>query len=342
MNIGAVTLLQPGWLWLLPALLFTAVLWRYFGEPEEESGLVGGTVTNRRQFIHPLLHLIPTTSGERRWPLLSRILLWLIFSCLVLALSQPVRIGEQIPQPSRERDIVFIVDTSLSMVLRDYVLNDMRVERISLLKNLLRQFVHDLQGERISVIVFGETANTLVPLTQDKQLLTDMISRISAGMVGRYNALGDAIALAVREAGEVADRRRILVLFTDAGQYTGNIEPQASAQLAAEAALPLYTIAIGAATVEAKEQNGRSGLLYQTVDTALLDTLATTTGGKSYQAGDSNALEQAVADVTRHSENLAEQPVRYVQKPLYIWPLILGLLVFSVIQVVRVMNKRRV
>ena len=329
MTPGSIILAHPGWLWLLPALLVAALIWRYLGEPDEDTGLSSGSAPKRHCFNHPMADLIPGEKAGQGGRLGLLLFLWLVLACLVVALSQPVRIGKQLPEPPRERDIVFIVDTSLSMVLRDYVLNDRRIERINLLKNLLKQFVLTLTGERISIVVFGETADTLVPLTRDQQLLTEMISRISAGMVGRYNAVGDAIALAVREAGDVRQRGQILVLFTDAGQHTGRIEPLAAAQLAAEAGLPLYTIAIGASTHEAAEQDRHAGLLYQTVDMGLLDALAEATKGASYQAGDSDALEQAVADITSHKQYTAtQQQVHYVREPLYIWPLGLGLLLF--------------
>lgn len=335
---GSIQLLHAGWLWLLPALIIAALLWRFWADVDEDTGLASGAVSSRHRVKHPLVHLIPRVSGAHHRYLASGVLLWLVLGCLVLALSQPVRIGKQVSEPVRERDIVFIVDTSLSMILRDYVLNGQRIERISLLKNLLKQFVGNLRGERISVIVFGETAHTLVPLTQDRQLLTGMISRLSAGMVGRYNAMGDAIALAVREAGKKQQRGRILVLFTDAGQHTGRIEPQAAAQLAAEAGLPLYTVAIGASAMEAQEQRKFSGLLYQTVDMELLNVLAQATGGNSYQAGDGNALERVVADITRHEDNIADQKIRYMQKSLYMWPLLAGLIMFGGFQLLRLLR----
>ena len=341
MTPGSIILLHPGWLWLIPILMFFALIWRYFSLLDEDVGIASGAASNRHRFTHPLVFLIPRVATRRSWRFISQISLWLVLASLVLALCQPVRIGKQLPEPPRERDIVFIVDTSLSMVLRDYILNEQRVERISLLKNLLNQFVLNLKGERISIIVFGETANTLVPLTQDQQLLSELIGRISAGMVGRYNALGDAIALAVREAGDAQQRKRILVLFTDAGQHTGNIEPLAAAQLVAEAGLPLYTIAIGAATIEAEEQREYSGLLYQSVDMTLLHELADITQGSSYQAGDRDTLQKTITDITRHEEYIAAQQVRYVREQLYMWPLTLSLLLFSFMQMLRLFRSTR-
>jgi Ca-activated chloride channel family protein len=341
MTAGNIVLMHPGWLWLLPALIIAALLWHHILGRDDSISFTAG-MTRNISLIHPLLHLIPRRESHRGQRMLMHTVLWLVLACLVLALSQPVRIGKQLPQPPRERDIVFIVDTSLSMILRDYVMNGQRIERINLLKNLLNRFVQRLQGERIAVVVFGETAHTLVPLTRDQQLLTTMISRISAGMVKRHNAVGDAIALSVREASQDKHRRRILVLFTDAGEDTGSVKPRAAAQLAAEAGLPLYTIAIGAGTAEAKEQRQYSGLLYQTVDLALLKSLADTTGAHSYQASDSQALEQAVADISRQEENTAtHQRVYYARHPLYMWPLLLGLGLITLYQFARIPEKTR-
>jgi Ca-activated chloride channel family protein len=339
MTPGSIVLMHPGWLWLLPVLIAAALLWRYFRGPGDDDSLSAGISPVR--LIHPLLKLIPSFKSSRgpRW--VAHTVLWVAFTCLVLALSQPVRIGNQLPEPPRERDIVFIVDTSLSMILRDYILEGERIERISLLKTLLNRFVKRLQGERIAIVVFGETAHTLVPLTRDQQLLASMISRISAGMVKRHNAMGDAIALSVREAALDDTRGKILVLFTDAGQDTGRVKPRAAAQLAAEAGLPLYTVAIGAATPDAQAQREHSGLLYQPVDVTLLESLAQSTGANSYRAGNSRALENAVADITRHEENIAVQQPRFARHPLYLWPLLLGLFVFTLHQAIRLRGNAR-
>jgi len=95
-------------------------------------------------------------------------------------------------------------------------------------------------------------------------------------MAGRFNAIGDAIALAVKQATQINDktgkinkRKRILVLLTDADQPTGEIEPDVAAQLAKNANLPLYTIAIGATSLAAEESR-LGGLLYSPVDIRLV------------------------------------------------------------------------
>ena len=60
----------------------------------------------------------------------------------------PVRIGARLPDPPDDRDIVFIVDVSVSMVLRDYELDGQRIDRMNLLKALLDRFTQGLDNLR--------------------------------------------------------------------------------------------------------------------------------------------------------------------------------------------------
>ena len=71
---------------------------------------------------------------------------------------------------------------------------------MSFLKSFLDRFAQQLEGDRISVIVFGDSAYTLLPLNEDLQLTRRMLSRIKTTMAGRFNALGEAIALGVKES----------------------------------------------------------------------------------------------------------------------------------------------
>ena len=63
-----------------------------------------------------------------------------VVASIAISLTEPVRIGERLPDPPQERDIVFIVDTSISMILRDYVLDGKRIDRMTLLKGVLDRF----------------------------------------------------------------------------------------------------------------------------------------------------------------------------------------------------------
>jgi Ca-activated chloride channel family protein len=326
-----IELTQPQWLWLIPLLFFATLALRSAGKRQEASSLASGRLDHRHRFLHPLIFLLPGRLRRGKTPRTQVAAHGLALLCLVLALAEPVRIGERLPDPPQERDIIFIVDTSLSMILRDYVLNGERIDRITMLKGVLDRFIQQLPGERIGIIVFGDAAYTLVPLTRDQSLLRNMLSRIQVTMAGQYNDMGEAIALAVKQARQQqqGQRHRVLVLVTDADKPTGYIRPETASELAAEAGLPLYTVAIGATTEAAGEQRS-GGLLYEPVDLALLQTIAENSGGKNYQAGDYQALERAIEDIARHETNPREVPPQYSRQALYLWPLMIGLILLVI------------
>jgi len=334
----------PEWLLVLPLLLLITLLLRHKAKRNKSLvgpsnlALVSGISASR--LLHPLIHLIPKKYSTGQYPLSQYIVYAVIISCLVIALAEPVRIGERLPDPPQERDIVFIIDTSVSMILRDYVLEGQRVDRMSLVKELLDRFIQKLEGERLSLIVLGNEVYTLVPLTRDQQLLRRMLSRVEAGMAGRFNNIGEGIALAVKQANKQANRHRALILLTDASRPTGSITPMTAAQLAKESNLPLYTIAIGA-TSYAAEEIRNAGLIYHPADPTLLNSIAEHTGAQSFQASDSQTLEQAIQDIEQRETNTREIPARYYHEALYSWPLFLGLLLFIFIQFIHILRYRK-
>ena len=330
--------LLPGFLWLLPALALLALLWRKSALRCGDAGMQTPSFispTSDIQVRHPLLVKLGSGSSTHlKYKSFDTIVVWLVLSCLVLALAAPVKTGSKIPDPPEQRDITFIVDASVSMLLRDYILDGQRIDRMSFLKSFLDRFVQQLEGDRISVIVFGDSAYTMLPLNEDLALTRRMLSRIKTTMAGRFNALGEAITLAVKESDSKSERRRILVLFTDADESTDSISPVAAAELAREAELALYTVAIGASSYDAAEDE-LAGLIYHPANINLLKQLAKMTGAKSYQAGDRKALDEAIADINQREKYKKEVLPRYFSIPLYPIPLILGLLILSLYQFVR-------
>lgn len=311
---------HPAWLWLLPALAAVAWLWRRLGGPGEPATLAAGQAGTRR-FLHPLAHLLPRdgAAAGKRWRLVTA---WAGLALLVLALAQPVRLGERLPEPPRQRDIVFIVDTSVGMLLRDYTLAGERLTRMDMLKRLLDELVQGLAGDRIGVVAFGESAHTLVPLTADHALVRSQLARLESGLAGRFKAIGAAVAQAVQAARRVqGGERRLLVLLTDGQQPTGAIAPLAAAQLAADEGLALYTVAIGATSYAAAEE-GAGNLIYHPADLELLRAMAAQTGARAYHADGSAALAAAIRDITARPAAADDRPPRHRRLPLYPWPLL--------------------
>jgi len=337
---GTIELTHPEWLWVLPILLLATLLWRYIGRREQSASLVTGQFNYRYRIIHPLISLLPKSHFSHKISKLNFMVYGLVLIGLVISLAEPVRIGEKLPDPPQERDIVFIVDTSISMTLRDYVFEGRRIDRMTLLKGVLDRFIQQLPGERIGIIIFGDAAYTLVPLTRDHSLLRRMLSRIQATMVGRFNNMGEAISLAVKQSRQqsVRGRHRVLVMLTDADKPTGTIAPQTAADLALDEGLPLYTVAIGATTAEAEEQR-TTGLIYEPVNNALLAAISERTGARNYQAGDSQALEEAVNDISLNETNKRIVAPRHYRETLYYWPLLFSVVLLSLLAVSTILKR---
>jgi len=326
---GELSLLQP--LWLLTLLPVWLLLWQRRKLPTQPPHATGqGGIA-----FHPLLALIPESTSSSDSPAAPprprNSLRWLLnsvaISLLIIALAEPVRIGQRLPDPPPQHDIAFIVDSSVAMVLRDYSLDGQRLDRMSLLKALLTRFIDQLQGERMAVIVYGEHAYTLVPPSPDPALLRAMVERIQTTMAGRFSATGEAIALALRELNDSPSatptdqqtgRHRVLILLSAGGTPTGDIDAIAAAQLAREQHIPLYTVIIGAAHADAAEQRN-SGLIYRPAGIELLNTLAEITDANSFTATDSDAIEQALQAIRQRESRPQASTINHRHQPLYLW-----------------------
>ncbi len=292
--------------------------------------------SSKIKFKHPLFELIPhdqhSQKKQNQW-LQGLLLIWLGIMFAV-ALAQPVRIGEKLPDLPPERDIVMLVDTSISMTLKDYEYEGEKVSRLDVLKTLVNKFVRSLEGERLAVIVFAEKPYLLVPLTRDTSLLQNQLKRLTSTMAGRVSALGDAITLGLKEAAKNPQRKQIFVLFTDVDQSLGRVTPDAAAELALRSGIPLYSIAIGSTTEnQALESAKNSGLIYQSVNLDLLQRISKRTGGNSYQAADAQAIEQALADINQQQKNEAEQQAHYAKTVLYPYALLAAMLPLMLFQI---------
>jgi Ca-activated chloride channel family protein len=330
--------LTPEWFILLP-LLWLYLFWQSRKQHQNNEPTLALAESKTSTFHHPLAVLF--AQDEIQKSAKKRFNLWagLIISALIVALAQPILRGEKLPDPPPERDIVFLVDTSISMQLKDYQIDGVAISRMDLLRQLLDQFASRMKGERISVIIFAEKAFKLVPLSNDQNLIRKMLQRITTSLAGRYSDIGSALLLALQEAkkqelqlesqAQQKKRHQTFILFSDADASRGKVDVHAATALLAENNIPLFTIAIGGSTSDKKEIEGA---LYHSVNMQLFDQLADQTKGKSYRVENSDTLEKAISDISKLRKNLALQEPKYIQTPLYLYPLFLGLLLLFLMQ----------
>ena len=233
-------LAHPYWLFLLlPVAGWCWLAWR------RAQGEAPGVVLN-----HPALPLAAVgrlTAPSLRWPVALR---GLAFALLVLALAQPRQVGGWIKPPPEGRDIVLLIDTSLTMSIRDFYPAGHKnqgegVERMSVLKDTLSQFIKGRPGDRFGVIVFGSEVATLTPPTFDRALVAAQIQRIQVGMVGGDTALGDALGMALKQVRTRRLRPAILLVSDGADNNAGTLTPAEALAVAHQAGVAIHALQFG-------------------------------------------------------------------------------------------------
>lgn len=222
-------------------------------------------------------------------------------AALAMVLARPVAIDRAPPEPGLGLDIVLVLDTSGSMRALDAAVRGNARTRLDLAVEVVTRFATErvADGDRVGLVVFGESAFTQCPLTSDGELLSAALARVDVGIAGEATALGDALALAVKRSGGApteATAGRLVVLLTDGRSNSGSVPVDVATEIARSSGVRVHTVAIGTGGEEvamaAAPGAPSSGLRFERhdVDRATLEDIATRTGGRAYAARRSDQL----------------------------------------------------
>lgn len=220
-------------------------------------------------------------------------LLALLWVSTLLAASRPVWIGEPVLLPAEARELMLAVDLSGSMREPDMILAGQRVDRLTALKAVLREFIARRQGDRIGLMVFGGRPYVQAPLTHDHQTLQRMLDNAWIGLATDGTAIGDAIGLAVKQLRERPEGNRVLILLTDGANTMGNLDPLEAAALAAHFDIRIHTIGFGS------ERTPFWGGRASEIDESSLAAIARETGGRFFRARSTEDLENIYRELDR-------------------------------------------
>jgi Ca-activated chloride channel homolog len=121
---------------------------------------------------------MPRAAGaglRQRWPW-RLLLLWLIWLCVVAAGARPQWTGDPVTLPTTGRDLMLAVDISGSMGTEDMQLGNRLVNRLTVVKHVVSDFVARRQGDRVGLILFGTNAYLQAPLTFDLASVERLLS----------------------------------------------------------------------------------------------------------------------------------------------------------------------
>lgn len=257
------------------------------------------------------------------WMLLS------IYICLLIAQTGPRYVGEPRPLAQESYNIMLALDVSPSMGINDMRVNGRQITRLAAVKQAAKKFVLDRSGDKIGLILFGERAYLLTPLTFDKKNLIMRLDDATVGLAGRSTSTGDALGLAIKKLQNVPAKGRMIVLLTDGASNSGILPPMRAAKIAQEDGIKVYTIGLNS-EVDPRSFSGMflnaNGMADLDEDT--LQKIAEQTGGKYFRATSPKSLENIYHYIDKMAKVSQEQKTVRPQHEYYPWFLALGVLLF--------------
>lgn len=247
-------------------------------------------------------------AGARgRWrlhlPFYARLL---ALACLIGALARP-QLGYAWEESLTEGiDIQIILDVSGSMGAEDFRPRD----RLTVAKQVVRDFVAGRTGDRIGLVAFSGAAMTRAPLTTDRTMLATLIDAVELNTLPDGTAIGVALASGAARLKSSPAKTRIAVLITDGVNNAGEIDPISAAAACAGLGVKVYTIGVGSersvVPVPQTVRNPLTGLpetrrvmMRVPMDERLLREIAKRTGGQFFRATDPETLRRVFAEIDR-------------------------------------------
>jgi Ca-activated chloride channel homolog len=186
-----------------------------------------------------------TVLGGGRWPW-RLLLLWAIWLALVSASARPQWTGDPVSMPTTGRDLMLAVDLSGSMGTEDMQIGNRMVNRLTVVKHVVGDFIERRQGDRVGLILFGTNAYVQAPLTFDVATVQRLLDEAPVGIAGGKTGIGDALGLGVKRLRERPGEERVMILLTDGANNVGEVTPQKAAELASIEGVRIHTIGFGA------------------------------------------------------------------------------------------------
>lgn len=336
-------------LWLLALLLIPLLAFAH-ARAARRRGILFSTTS--------ALAALPRTLVERLAPLvpwLSRLGIALI----VIALARPQIGRSEFRVRTEGIAIQLAIDRSGSMDALDFRdPNGEPVNRLTAVKGVVRPFVAGgddgiLRGRRddaIGLVVFGGYAEQRCPMTLDHGALLSVLDgveipghdlttkeqRAARELIREEaaTAIGDGLVRAVGGLRNAKQKSRIIVLLTDGENTAGVIDPLTAAKLAKDQGIRVYTIGIGSNGVApflVRDDFGQQMLISQNValDEPTLRSIAEITGGKYWNARDTQTLEKVYAEIDALERSEIESLVYSEYDDLFEAPLLLGAILIA-------------
>ncbi len=226
---------------------------------------------------------------------------------LVFALARPVTLEKTVTPPVEGKDIMIALDVSGSMEALDFQPKN----RITAAKNIIEEFVKGRKSDRLGLVFFAKESFLQVPLTTDYDIFSELLARVTTGVIEDGTAIGNGLGLALSRLESSKAKSKVIILLTDGDNNAGNISPETAANLAAKQGVKVYSILIGTNGLvpfpAGKDFFGRDTFqkVQMKVNPELLRNISDKSGGKFYQSISTEELQKAFKDI----DELEKSPI---------------------------------
>ncbi len=304
---------QPYWLLLL--LLLPLAAWL-----KGRRGPSAAFVYSSTALVREVMRSTRSRAGR-----LLAALRWLALAAGIVALAGP-RLPEGGAQLTASGiDIVISLDLSDSMAAEDFERDDQPVDRLTIAKEVLAEFIKSRPSDRIGLIVFSGAAYIAAAPTLDHDYLLANVRRFTIDTVPEEGtAIGSGLSAAVNRLRDLKSKSKIVILMTDGQNNSGKIPPLAAAEAAQSLSVKVYAIGVGArgtAKLPRKDPFGRKVYVPMNVDIddEMLTKLATRTGGKYYRATSADTLRQVYAEIDQMEKTTTQAKLHQRYRELFPW-----------------------
>ncbi|MFK8114326.1 MAG: VWA domain-containing protein [Rubripirellula sp.] len=267
------------WIWLVAAIAMLAIF---------------ASVVSARayaKFASPEL-IDRFLSKQSRWRNLGSLALVALTMSLLVACLVDVRWGKmQQEVPQKGIEVIFLLDVSRSMLAEDITPN-----RLKRAKQMIKDTVDEMAGDRVGLAIFAGEARQRIPLTSHYEDFKQTLDEVQTDDVMRGgSSLGDAIRVASEGFLSKTNEHKAIVLLTDGGDEES--KPVEAAQTAkAEQGVRIFTIGLGdmetGARIPSRDQLRGSDFVqfdgqqvWSKLNGDVLSKVATETGGAYIPAG---------------------------------------------------------
>ncbi|CDF78393.1 von Willebrand factor type A-like protein [Formosa agariphila KMM 3901] len=251
--------------WLLPAIKnrSSALRFPYFNRAAE----VSDQKPKKASFV-------------KKRSALAWLVMYGIWSLLLLALASPELVGKPEKKIKTSRNFLIAADISFSMANTDWAIDGKQTTRWAAVKDIMKDFVKERKSDRLGLLFFASNAYVQAPFTSDLNTVSTMLDEADVGMAGQMTNIGKAIVKGMDMFQRDTIPHKVMLILTDGVDSGMEILPLDAANLAKKDSTVIYTIGIGDPTSRDSDLDERT-----------LQDIAEMTNGKYFRAKDTEALQ---------------------------------------------------